>query len=179
MYSVSNFKVFQDKFLALNKRQSSLMIEDAEKYAEEKKNSAKIDSDKFFKNSSILLEQEIEKLKKDSLLSIELKYKQKYHRYIKVFHKQIQKELKEYLSDSFNRYAEYFVEYICNNFEKGKIQTYKEFKCISKFEISYLEEQKIIFSSGKMILEISVDSIMKEYKEYIKKEISELIEESS
>jgi len=179
MYSESNFKAFQENFSASNKRQNSLMIEDAKKYAKEKKLSAKVDADRFFKTASILLEQEIQKLKKDSLLSVELQYKQKYHRLIKAFHKQIKKELQEYLHNDFDRYAKYFIEYICCHFEKGKLQTYKEFEDISKFEVSYLEEQKITFHSGKMVLEISVDSIMKEYKEYIKKEISELVEESS
>lgn len=173
MYSESNFNSFTEFISLLNSQKDTSEIKLAKDYAKNKLTQAEDSSKNLFNNVMLELEKEIEDLKIQKIIAIEMNYTRKRHLLVKKFTYKIKNVLKNRLTQEFDYLSECFLKKITNQFETGNLIIYKKFTIpnLEKFDISYSDEKKIIFTKQNKYIEFSVELILREYQEIIKEKI--------
>lgn len=175
MHSESNFKDFKQDLYDLFEKENKNLEAECESYIRKRALEQELDSKKYYDKHSKIDEKKLEEKRREKSLEIDIKYKQEHNHLLKESSKKIKDELERYFDKNFEEYAKCFITHLLNSYENGEIETYKKFNGIDKFNITTCEKKQVIFKKDNEILKLDVDSILKEYDELIKQEISKSI----
>lgn len=179
MFWESNYKTFQKRLWDISLKKESDELESAREYREQRASQSKSDSELYFKTSMEELKRELEDLKKEKLLKIELQYIRKRHLLIKKYTYKIKHLLKEELAKEFNSLGISFIRQISDTFNTGEITLPKDLESVppKKFTVRNTIEQKILFSHENKYIEFTTDSILGEYEPMIREKITKILGE--
>lgn len=175
----SEFETFRNRLIEKYKKVCEEKIKEATIYRDKKILEAQKKGKSVYTEGIQLFAKDLENRKRKHFLKIQLEEKKKINLEYKKIEEKLIEIVRQKISKDFESFVSCFSNWLKRNYKEGTVKTQeKYFRYFEGFEKIKTKDKKVVFEKEDLVVELSPDRIIDDYKEILKQVIFSQLKES-